>query len=151
MPVISNFIPWRKELDRELQKRLDEQVECVKSVALTALGDVMELSPVDKGIYRASHNLQVNGVDDSVSSNGKSESQLPRGQIDVEAFERTAGRLENLPRSKNGMTITVSNHMGYAGALEHGHSQNAPEGVYAVAEERAKANLKTCEREFNSK
>lgn len=99
-----------------------------KEMTLYALTRVMYESPVQDGAYRANHRVSV-GVPNYASDPEAGNPNIPKGAIDQEAYDREAQKLVAL----GPYTVTyVQNNIIYGTALEHGHSGQAPHGVYGI-------------------
>lgn len=103
-------------------------------IAVETLGAVISGSPVDTGAYRANHRVSVDGVDlgyDLGLGLGK-DREPPKGATTGvvsygEGLEQIAGA-EGPYRE-----VVIQNNLPYSGEIEHGHSDQAPDGVYELA------------------
>lgn len=99
-----------------------------KIVRLTVLKlyrNIIMRSPVDTGAYRASHGIAVGNEPNETEG-------LKGSQTDAE-LEALEIEMPGIDWELGDGTIWIYNNQPYAGALEVGHSQQAPSGVYAVA------------------
>jgi hypothetical protein len=130
----------------------EKKGEIVRALALTTLSDLQFLSPVDTGRYRSSHDLTIDRasdfhpVDPVVPDGEKPKyspaaagSQLAVGDQRLRAVKRLPPRLR----------IYISTNVVYANALEHGHSMQAPAGVYWIARIRAKHRIEAMGGRFS--
>lgn len=91
-----------------------------KDVAKEALIQVITRSPVDTGAYRGNHRVAIDHID-LMTDKSDTSSPLAMG---LGIIESGAGI---------GKILYISNNLEYAPALENGHSQQAPYGVYTLA------------------
>lgn len=101
-----------------------------RKVALQLLHECVEGSPVDTGRFRSNWNL-VRGREANLSV---TDDILAPG--DVESLGATATR-DLRPYE----AVSLSNNVEYAGALERGHSGQAPSGVLGLALDRLALQL----------
>lgn len=95
-----------------------------KSLAVQALGQIIRLSPVDKGTYRGNHLVTIDEVTDAADMGVQDQSgdaTLATGQRVIASIRRPFG------------VVVIQNSLPYAERLEHGHSDQAPAGVYSTA------------------
>lgn len=132
--IKTNITDFLDSFDKDVKELQDEQQRSAKSIALTALSKVQELSPVDKGLFRASHTLSIN----------RRENRTPNEIMDAQSSdERYAAIAQSNSvaasaalagtRLKNGDKIYIQNHLEYAEAIENGHGGRRPGAVYARA------------------
>ena len=104
----------------EIQKVGDEHL---RKVSAEMLQQVIVGSPVDTGAFRGNHRISVNIPDStydlSTADKGGSATQQEGNQKILQA--------------KLGDLVYVQNNLPYAVALEDGHSQQRPLGIYSVA------------------
>lgn len=112
----------------------------VRKVALTALSKLQELSPVDTGLYRGSHQLSI-GQPVAAPDGGSS----PEGRI---AEAQTA--LASIQKLSGTVSIYLSNPLPYATNLETGSSLQAPDGVYAIVRDQIPGIVKDAIAEAQS-
>ena len=93
--------------------------ESVGEVAGYTMSQLQAKSPVDTGAFRANHNVSVGSPDFSFS---KSKTNANTTIPDVEPGE----------------PIFLANGAPYGSALEGGHSNQAPSGVYGLAAQSAR-------------
>lgn len=99
-------------------------------IAAEALQMVVTGSPVDTGAFRGSHVVSVDSEDPSVPQRLD-----PSGQETIDA-----GLAVIATANEPYQAVTVQSNIAYGEALEAGHSQQAPQGIYrpAFAHIRAK-------------
>ena len=101
-------------------KLLPAQVTALTAkVTLELLDRVVAKTPVDKGIARANWNVGIGKADLSTADDD--------GRDPIAAGEAV---LKKLPSYS---PVVVSNNMQYIGALERGHSKQAPKGMLGSA------------------
>ena len=104
----------------EIKKVGDEHL---RKVSAEMLQQVIVGSPVDTGAFRGNHRISVNSPDStydlSTADKGGSATQQEGNQKILQA--------------KLGDLVYVQNNLPYAVALENGHSQQRPLGIYSVA------------------
>jgi hypothetical protein len=136
--VLASFKEAREARVREFYDQI------VYPVALQLILDAQRISPVDTGLYRSAHDLTINET--STLHAGKTAPEIfeagtmtdQQTQIDL-AISRLDGARESF---KGTISIFLTNNLQYAWALENGHSQQAPQGVYGIVRQRAIENFK---------
>lgn len=95
----------------------------LRKISAEMLQQVIVSSPVDTGAFRGNHRISVNIADNSydvsVVDKGGSSTQQKGNQKILQA--------------KLGDLVYVQNNLPYAVALENGHSQQRPLGIYSIA------------------
>jgi len=99
-----------------------EHQKLVKDMVAFVWVQVTTSSPVDTGRYAGNHNVS-SGVPNGSYNYNKTN---PSKSVDLGRVEVTVG-------DDSFRTFWVSNGLPYAEALENGHSQRAPRGVYGPA------------------
>jgi hypothetical protein len=103
------------------------------------------MSPVDKGLYRASHTLTIY----EPSAAAPYGEDATGGKMAKEAGEQMQKALatlaDGLKIPNKGLSVFITNNLTYASALEHGSSLQAPAGVYALVEKLAEHYIKKAE------
>lgn len=155
--LTSNVDKVLASLDELKKARLARVYQIAAEVAIQALADAQTISPVDTGLYRAAHDLTINepsGYNPSTAASAASKAHaagLPAPAAGVAGSlldpstqtATAASRLESFrSQFKGTMTIFLTNNLQYAWALENGHSQQAPHGVYGIVRQRAIENFK---------
>lgn len=102
----------------EVEKDADE---LIRKIVLYALKSVVSRSPVQDGIFRGNHNVGIGDADESTNS--------PANKEGSATIARGAAQISNAPLFA---LYIITNALPYAFALEHGHSEQAPTGVYGV-------------------
>lgn len=110
------------DLTRFKQKTEQQMSQKVRDIVLDLYSRIVVRSPVDTGRYRANHSISLHS--------------LPAGAvIEFEAGGTVSvhDKGQVLAAYKLGDTIFLFNNVEYALALEYGHSQQAPQGVYRIS------------------
>lgn len=124
--MVSNINEFIKETNKEIEKLQAKQVSEAKNIVLGAYNTLVEFSPVDKGQFRNNHFLTVN----STTQETTEETNLTKKTSDL-----------NSCKFNSGDSIYIQNNLKYADALEAGHSEQAPAGVYGVTERKIEKQL----------
>lgn len=103
----------------------EDLVEQQKDMAAYALNRIISASPVDSGAYRRSHVVTVDSEDHTTQSATEAE-----GQAEIQSLSKPYG------------VLTIQSNSPYGERLEHGHSQQAPAGVYGRAVLATKARFR---------
>lgn len=104
-----------KQVEEDVGKRL-------RIISMALLAEVVQRSPVDTGRFRANNQVSIGSADYSqLSTTDQS------GSATIQ--QGSAVIAQGKPYS----VIYIQNNLAYAEALENGHSQQAPTGVYAVS------------------
>lgn len=102
---------------------VEEQVGMrVRYIAIQILTQINLAAPVDSGLFRNNNRVSLQYPDTGVTNEVD-----PHGTI---ALQRGIGVIS---KAANYGIIYIQNNLPYAEALENGHSQQAPTGVYANA------------------
>ena len=116
----------------EIADLLDQDVATVhKKVALDLLSGVVKKTPVDTGRARASWKVGVGSLDPTVAAEGSgppADAVIGAGESKIEA-------------QKDPQRTWITNSLPYIGALENGHSNQAPQGMVAVTAAEVKSDL----------
>jgi len=110
------------DLSRFRIKTEEQMSKVVRKICLELFTLVVRRSPVDTGRFRANNQISLNS--------------LPTDA--VLAFDKQGGMTIARESGKTaaykfGDTVFIYNNVAYALALEYGHSQQAPAGVYRVS------------------
>ncbi len=92
-----------------------------REITMEVLQGVVMTSPVDKGTYRASHQVTIDSITMDYDLDRRDES----GDATIQAGAQVIGTI-NTPFGES----TVQTNLPYAEVLENGHSDWAPQGVY---------------------
>ncbi|MCG7598881.1 hypothetical protein MHM84_03720 [Halomonas sp. McH1-25] len=97
----------------------------MKDMASFGLQQVIYHSPVQDGAYKGNHRVSIGSPADEFDESRKDK----QGQATIDQGEAVISLI-------NGDTelVYIQNSAPYAGRIEHGHSQQAPHGVYAEAD-----------------
>ena len=121
----------------EIADLLDQDVATVhKKVALDLLSGVVKKTPVDTGRARASWKVGLGTLDPSVAPEGSgppADAVIGAGEAKIENMDRR--------RSSSPPPVWITNSLPYIGALENGHSNQAPQGMVAVTAAEVKSDL----------
>ena len=117
-------------LQRFKLKTVEQAGMIVRKIVLDLHTRVVMRSPVDTGRFRANNSVSLNDMPgDSVLTFDKDgRVTISRGQQVMASF-------------KLGDTIFIYNNVEYGMALEYGHSQQAPQGVYRLSAMEVVAHL----------
>ncbi len=102
---------FKGDIDKEINKKINQFL-------IVCYNNLVNLSPVDTGRYRNAHHFSINAP--SYAESGATSIRIPVGDYP---------------------TIYLQNNLPYCVVLEHGHSKQAPSGVYANAFNSAVASL----------
>jgi len=123
----SNIDQFEREINDNVRLTVARFVQFHKAVSLDAYRSIIEGSPVCTGRYRASHTIAQDVPDDTVAP--PSDSKKCDGSIRAPSLAQAQLNLIGLrPFS----VVWIGNALPYASALEYGHSDQAPNGVYEV-------------------
>lgn len=125
MAIKSNAKSFAASVKIDLDKLGQEALSDVRTIMFETFSDIILRSPVDTGLFRSAHDLTL----DFPSAFKPDEVGGPR-------FSEAEGELQTIRQLKS-MKIFITNNLEYAQALEHGHSKQAPNGVYVLAAMRA--------------
>lgn len=107
---------------------IKQSEELLRKAAGETLQGVINGSPVDTGAFRGNHRVSLNEADNAydVTVQEKSgSSTLEKG-------------MATILQAKIGDVIYIQNNLPYAVALENGHSEQFPLGIYSIAYLNAK-------------
>ena len=124
---MSNLSQFRTGLASFSGEVFENHGQLLKRVARSVITDVIAGTPVDTGHARANWQVGVN--------------EVPTDElmiVDPDGAATTLKCLSQLSKSRAGDIISVVNNVPYIDELENGHSGQAPNGIVAVAVERAK-------------
>lgn len=112
-----------------------------KLVGFSTVNRLARRAPVLTGRYRASFNLSINGIDYSVKPPAPKEyikNKKVYYEFDInKATEKLQGVTLQVTDG-----IFISNSLPYAVALENGHSQQAPNGIFRTVIPEVKEDIK---------
>jgi len=104
-------------------KQVEEDVgKKLRFISLQLLNEIVMRSPVDTGRFRANNRVTMGSPDyaSSASTDKAGGQTLQQGSAVI-------------AQGKPYSVIYIQNNLPYAESLEDGHSQQAPEGIYAVS------------------
>lgn len=107
---------------------IKQSEELLRKAAGETLQGVVSGSPVDTGTFRGNHLVSLNEVDNTFDVSVQDQS----GSATI------AKGMATILQAKIGDVIYIQNNLPYSVALENGHSQQAPFGVYSIAYLNAK-------------
>jgi len=124
---------WSRSLSGFTDQVEKDLTKKQKDMAVYALQQIIFGSPVMDGTYRGNHRVTVNGEtqDYDLSTADKS------GQMTLNEGLQVIGSI-----SRPFGTVTIQNNLPYGERLENGWSDQAPAGVYSVAEQSTKERFK---------
>ena len=125
MARVDNYQEFRLALEKVPELSVEAMNRFKRSLGLEALKRIVQRSPVDTGRFRANWQLttrapatgEVEGAFDGSATGGASVVQQQAAVV--------AG-------VQPGESVYLANNLPYAGALEDGHSSQAPEGMVAL-------------------
>lgn len=110
------------DLTRFKLKTEQQMSQVVRKIVLDLHTRLVMRSPVDTGRFRANNSVSLNAL--------PSDATLELDKSGGVTISRAGGAIAAY---KLGDTIFLYNNVEYALALEYGHSQQAPQGVYRVS------------------
>lgn len=116
-------------------------ITLTKRVAFDLFGRVIEKTPVDTGRARASWNIAIGAPDLRVMPEGKYTGEQLK-TLKAATVLATYG----IDARKHLPPIYISNNLPYIQELEHGSSQQAPQGMLALSLKEVTNNLNTLSR-----
>ena len=108
----------------EIEKIGDEHL---RKVSAEMLQGVIMASPVMDSPFRSNHRVTID-TPTSETEEGTG-NRSPKGSLDQLTFNDGA---REILKAKLGSCVYIQNNISYALALENGHSDQAPKGVYAL-------------------
>jgi hypothetical protein len=143
--ITHTFQLARKALDFALSAWWKGRTTTIRTIALQVPADLQTMSPVDTGLYRASHTLTL-GAPSDAPPYGEEGGKGKMAKEAAEALDKAHQTLSGITKiPKGGLKVFITNNLAYAEALEHGHSLQAPSGVYALANRLALHYIKQAE------
>jgi hypothetical protein len=150
MGMSSNANLVADQLRQEIDKRRAFVALAVKKAIVDTHASIIERSPVDTGCFRGNNSLVVGEAIPPAIPLTKNEkdaqSRAKRSGAGAEALPRMVSEAQNrmkeaqtailgLPNKfdQTPTTMMIVNPLPYAEALEEGHSEQAPNGLYALA------------------
>jgi hypothetical protein len=109
------------DLGRAFEGKLDEVDDFVKSVFLEASGDIIAMSPVDKGHFRSNWGMSFGQPDGQTYDTTTAEASTRRVEAKVATYP-----------DKDFPVAYLQNNLPYADRLENGWSGQAEGGMVAV-------------------
>lgn len=119
---------WKNPPTNFTLEIIKQSEELLRKAAGETLQGVVNGSPVDTGTFRGNHLVSLNEVDNAFDVSVRDKS----GSATI------AKGMSTILQAKIGDVIYIQNNLPYAVALENGHSQQAPFGVYSIAYLNAK-------------
>lgn len=121
---------WDKSPTLFIKTVEEDLAEKRNTVAAELLQTIIASSPVDEGTFKSNHRVTVDSVDLGYDLDAKEDSQIGV----VEGTAVLARGLSAIDEAKGPYhSVTIQNNLPYAEALENGHSQQAPQGVYITS------------------
>ncbi|WOE32753.1 MULTISPECIES: hypothetical protein [unclassified Acinetobacter] len=119
---------WQNRPTDFINTVISDTEQHVKKISADMLQTVITGSPVMDGSFRNSNLITINQPTyHYIEGEGN---RAPRGTLDQKAFDR--GTKEIL-KIKLGDSVYLTNALPYSVKIENGHSDQTPEGVYALA------------------
>ena len=113
---------WKNKPSNFAAAALKDADQQVQKIVGEVLQQVVVRSPVMDGEFRASHVVTIDSPDMNYQKN-----------IDESGTTTLAEGLKVASTSKLGDLVYIQSNSPYGLALENGHSQQAPNGVYALS------------------
>lgn len=121
MGTAAQFI---RDIEVEFNAAQEELRTIIARIALEAVTKIVMRTPVDKGRARGNWFVQIGGSGTDVT-----EAFDPSGSATI---QRANGALSAYRAYDGFPVISIYNNLPYINALEHGHSNQAPEGMVSV-------------------
>jgi hypothetical protein len=125
MARVDNYKEWGLNLAKVPGLSVEAMNNFKRALGLEALKRVVQRSPVDTGRFRANWQLSV-----GAPAHGEVEGEFDAGVGGGARVVHEQGAA--LARVAPGQDVYLANNLPYAGALEDGHSGQAPEGMVAL-------------------
>jgi len=146
MPVTSNINQVIVDLKRVAADFDKKSVQIVGISSLEMFRQLISLSPVDTGYYRATHDLTINNkssfkqpADEALFNQGSRGGGAEEAQF--QEAESRLGSITGRDISK-GLSVFFTNNAPYSQPLEDGHSLQAAQGIYTIVSKKAPAIIK---------
>jgi hypothetical protein len=140
--IKSDMDEFMKEITIELDDFERDAEDVIKKSILISHGTITTLSPVDSGRYKGSHFISKGIESNDIAPDGKT-------NYSGDVAER-AGEARRVKPKLETMSWFVTNNLEYAEALEGGHSDQAPNGVYTPATIIANRAIQAIVRRLNN-
>ncbi len=114
---------WKNRPTNFAIQILNEGDKVVKKIATEMLQQVIVGSPVDTGAFRGNHHITLGAPDKTFDT-----TKLDKGG----SATQQEGN-QKILQAKLGGLVYIQNNLPYAVALENGHSQQRPLGIYSIA------------------
>ena len=121
--MTGNAADWSKELHAQLEKELTEVVGDFVDLMQTGLDKLVDRSPVRSGQFKANWTVSIGEPDAGVIE--------ARDKDGAETKARGAAVLHGYPVGSF-PPVYIQNNVSYASELEHGKSDQAPQGMLAL-------------------
>jgi len=132
--ITSNFSDFFKGFESNIKELEEQQNKDAVKIVLYAHNRVVVGSPKDTGRYQASHAISINTITSWTAPEGKSKGEY-------EAMASSEARVLSNINVKKTKAVFIQNNLDYAEAIEDGHSDQAAQGVYSIAESDTKARF----------
>ena len=127
MPQSHNLQEAINGLIAEYERFAREQRKTANKIIIQAMADLQRESPMDKGLFRASHTLSIGNppigtpkrYEDATKNDSRYTSEADR------QLESARAELQKLIERNGAEPVFIGTHLEYAEALEHGHSIQA--------------------------
>lgn len=127
----ANVRRFQVELADVIRNRVPAQAAVImQKIALQALQGVVRASPVDTGRFRGNWQMQA-----GTPATGVLDRLDPSGSAALAAGESV------IAQATIDAPLWLTNNVPYAGRLEDGHSDQAPEGVLGITVERLRSQF----------
>ena len=132
--MIEDIAKNAKEFSKQLENLavlIDGDMETIiRASVLKLFIGIIRRSPVDTGIYRASHMIMSGSMPSETEGINKGSAEKQFQAMTSQEKENMFGWRYNIETDE---FIVIFNNVPYAERLEDGHSDQAPQGIYAEA------------------
>jgi len=128
----SDLDQFSVEMNIELQK-------VIRKVVFDIFANILSLSPVDYGTYRASHQIAIGKISDEIYEISRKGSKLNNEQADTIARQQ----LNKLSDIGPFDIVYISNNVPYAEVIEYGNESRESKGVYRLSLQKVEQELAT--------
>ena len=140
MAIKHNYSQFIASVKIDVKKRELQDVETVKRLAFETFTDIINRGPVDTGLFRSAHALTITAPS-VVKPKVIRRSAGTSGPLTTATREAQAKTSLAFIKTLESRRIFITNNLDYAQTLEHGHSDQAPNGVYRLAAMRTQQKI----------
>lgn len=141
--IKSNFDSFFTDFEKDIKRAEKDQEKEAKKIVLFSYSEITRLSPADTGYFRANHFITFDKTT-KATLEGKTAKNNIKGHYDsvpddlISTYNKELST-KDLHKVRK---IYIQNNLPYAEALEFGHSQQAPSGMYGITIEKTRNLLK---------